>query len=441
MNNPKFGKLYVNTMLTNNLNKYKSTIFKSTILNSNLTTLNSNLTIKPLASVESLPAVSPLQIRDYYINNNTQGATGGYIGSTFTTRNTNPTIVIVNAYSAGSYGTDLNLFSSYFNLPQMNINTTGSTVANSALGTFTVLYQVATNSTSFTLTNRLRTSNTGWDSEIALDVQYAHNIAPYADIILILSATASYNDLSLAIKFANNLKSQTSSPLVPSNNIVSLSMSWGGTEALTTYNSLSTAFLNNNGLLYFAASGDTSNVAQLVPAICPNVIAVGGSSLNVSSPLPVVESGWNSSGGGISAISPKPSYQNNVSVITGTKRGIPDICSLADPYTGVYIFLNKKLSGTWGGTSLASPMVAATMALLVQCNPTYLNSKVSLNYNTFMSLLYTNNNNVKDVTSNSITVRWTDKYNTVIGYDFVTGNGSINFVNLLNTIGTFVTKR
>jgi len=425
-NNPKFAKSYIEYMLNKKKNHLIEPFCKPTLRHS----------IKPLATLASLPAVSPLQVQKYYTQNNSV-----LISSAFATNN--PTIVIIDAYCKGSYASDLNLFSSYFNLPLMNIN---GVVTSPTLGNFTIIYQSATGSTTFTKTVPTYSSNTGWDGEIALDIQYAHSIAPYVDIVLILSATASIADLSKAITYGNSLLTLTG--IVPSTNIIAMSMSFGANESASAVNSFTTLF--NKNIIYCASSGDSSSTArttvpQLVPAVCNNVIAVGGTSLNVAT-VPNVESGWNQAGGGVSTIVAKPAFQNITPLNTYTKRCVPDIAALADPYTGVYIFLNGSLSGAYGGTSLASPMFAALIALMVQLTPSFANSNVSLNQTSLQNLFYTGiNNKTIDVSANSVTTTWTDKYNTVTGYDFVTGCGSPNFVNLLASIPgaatPFVVKR
>lgn len=431
MNNPKYAKLYEYTMLSRQLVPLcKSTIAKPDI-NRPVPVSAPNQTVNPLAIITtSVPVLSPQQIVNYYINS--QGASVS--SSAYTVANTNPTIVIVDANCTGSYGSDLNLFSSYFNIPQMNLNV-GTNPTPNGLGTFTILYQSGSGSTTFTKTKPTNIpSNAGWDTEIALDVQYAHTIAPSADIILMLSWSASLTNLGNAVKFANSIVGTTST-LVPSTNIVSLSMSWGATESASTVASLNTAFLSTTGIIYCAASGDTNNTTQLAPAVCTNVIAVGGSSLNISNPT-YIESAWNSAGGGISSITPRPLFQNSLNPVP-TKRAIPDISGLADPYTGVYVFLNGRMNGIWGGTSLACPIFAATIALLVQTNPSYQNVKVSLNQANLMTLIYNNiNTNTKDVTTKSLTVTWTNRYNPITGYDYITGCGSINFANMKAAIAS-----
>jgi subtilase family serine protease len=72
---------------------------------------------------------------------------------------------------------------------------------------------------------------------------------------------------------------------------------------------------------------------------------------------------------------PRPAYQDGLAALssysTDPKRACPDICSLADPATGLtVIFTNndgtKLMKQIIGGTSLASPLLAGLFSLLSQ---------------------------------------------------------------------------
>src|SRR6185312_320420 len=87
-------------------------------------------------------------------------------------------------------------------------------------------------------------------------------------------------------------------------------------------------------------------------------------------------------GGGVSALFAQPAYQKGVvpnslaTSVDGTpSRVVPDVSDLADPYTGFQIALRPIIDDstlqtgafeydTYGGTSLASPITAAKMALV-----------------------------------------------------------------------------
>ena len=65
-------------------------------------------------------------------------------------------------------------------------------------------------------------------------------------------------------------------------------------------------------------------------------------------------------GGGYSSVFDKPSYQV---LSKKTKRGVPDVCGVADPNTGWIIYLNEQYQ-VIGGTSAVAPMWAAYLSLL-----------------------------------------------------------------------------
>ena len=111
------------------------------------------------------------------------------------------------------------------------------------------------------------------------------------------------------------------------------------------------------GVTVFAASGDSGTscnhspvVGANYPASDPLVLAVGGTSLTLNPPS---ETAWAGSGGGTSAYFPKGA---------ATKRALPDIAADADPNTGFPIWQGASGWGVTGGTSLASPVSAASYA-------------------------------------------------------------------------------
>src|SRR5581483_6468988 len=73
---------------------------------------------------------------------------------------------------------------------------------------------------------------------------------------------------------------------------------------------------------------------------------------------------WLDGGGGLSGYAARPSYQNGISGIVGSKRGVPDISANADPASGMFVrcaITSCGGTGAWlviGGTSLASPLMA-----------------------------------------------------------------------------------
>src|SRR5262249_20838549 len=110
-------------------------------------------------------------------------------------------------------------------------------------------------------------TNSSWAGEIALDVEWAHAIAPGAHILLVDAASNSLGDLLSAVAFA------ASQP-----GVVSVSMSWGGAEFSSEVN-LDSFFVSpaGRGVTFVAASGDSPG--ETWPSTSPNVLSVGGTTL------------------------------------------------------------------------------------------------------------------------------------------------------------------
>lgn len=255
--------------------------------------------------------------------------------STSMTAGSGTTIAIVDAYDDPTAEADLATFSSEFGLP-------ACTTAN---GCFTKVNQTGGST--------LPKANAGWALEISLDVQWAHAIAPGADILLVEAKSARYTDLLAAVDYA-------------SANADYVSNSWGSSEFAneTNYDT----YFDTSGVSYFFSSGDAGLPAEY-PSSSPNVISVGGTTLNVdSSGNFISESGWKYGGGGCSTYETKTSAQSPFSTsLCGTSRATPDVSLVADPATGVSVYDSTKYRGRsgWfivGGTSASAPMWAGRSA-------------------------------------------------------------------------------
>jgi subtilase family serine protease len=113
---------------------------------------------------------------------------------------------------------------------------------------------------------RLPRANVGWAEEISLDVEWAHAIAPAAKIMLVEASSNSLSALLGAVDYATNHGAQV------------VSMSWGSNEfsGETAYD----FHFNHPGVTYVASAGDVGGVTEW-PAVSPNVVSVGGTSLKV----------------------------------------------------------------------------------------------------------------------------------------------------------------
>jgi hypothetical protein len=319
---------------------------------------------------------SPAQIAQAYgfnqitFNNGTSTVAGDGSGQT---------IAIVDAYDDPTIASDLATFDATYGL--------------AAPPSFTKVNE--TGGSSFS-------TNTSWANEISLDVEWAHAVAPGANILLVEANTNSWSDMFTAVKYA------ASQP-----GVSVVSMSWGGNQV--NFDSYLQTPSGHSGVTFVASSGDGS--ALEYPADSPNVLAVGGTNLSVDSAGNYQgETGWGGSGGGICTSYAQPTYQQGVVTQTSTYRANPDVAYAASNFP---ICLN----GGWsvvGGTSCAAPQWAALIAIADQGRA--LAGKASLDGpSQTLPALYglASSGDFHDITSGS-----SGSNSCVPGYDLVTGIGS-----------------
>jgi kumamolisin len=256
--------------------------------------------------------------------------------NTFTT---NPSggsraIGIVDAYDYPTAMADLNAFSTQFGLPTVTSTT------------FKVIYAGGTGGCA----GIQPINNPGWEVEQALDIEWAHAMAPKAKIFLVEAATNSFADLMIAEDCASKLVAAATGGEVTN--------SWGGSEfsGETTLDS----HFKKSTVVYFASTGDSAGTEW--PSVSPFVVAVGGtttSRINGGANFGNIarEAAWENGGGGLSKYEPRPSYQSVLP--SATHRLVPDVSSDANPNTGVWVYDNNATTGCcWyivGGTSVSSP--------------------------------------------------------------------------------------
>jgi len=163
------------------------------------------------------------------------------------------------------------------------------------------------------------------------------------------------------------------------------------------------------------------------PASSPNVTAVGGTSLTLNNRGAVSnETAWSGSGGGISGVFPRPSWQVGTGVTSGTTRLVPDVALDADPKTGVYVVLNGQ-AVQFGGTSVSAPIWAGFTALINQQRIQNNKAPLGLLGPVVYPLLGTKN--FRDITKGS-----NGDYSATAAYDLVTGVGVPDVSTLLNSL-------
>ena len=316
----------------------------------------------------------------------------------------NQTIAIVDAYDDPNALSDLQHFDSFYGL-----------AAPPSFQQFNQSGRLLTESGGTGLAPSNGKHGNGWQIEESLDIEWAHVIAPAAKIDLVETNSDSFTDLFAGVDAA-----------APLTNVVCVSMSWGSNGEFSGENTYDSNF-TNSGVTYLGATGDNGKNQTSYPAAASNVVAVGGTTMQFAAGTTdgtySNEVAWSGTGGELSPDESKPSYQN--AVLTGTKRGTPDVSMEADPNTGVAIYDSYDFgtSAPWaqyGGTSLATPMWSALIAITDQGRASIGQAPLSGRTQTLPQLYALPLSDFHDVTSGSNGGGNIAK----VGYDTVTGIGT-----------------
>jgi subtilase family serine protease len=268
------------------------------------------------------------------------------------------------------------------------------------LNTFNTQYGLpAETSTSFKVVNQagasspLPAANSKWAGEIALDVQTVRGLCHVCKIVLVEGNSAGFDDLATAVNTAATTMHATE-----------ISNSYGGFESSAAFTTADRAKYNHQNVVITASTGDdgwygwdhinvghngTPDGVAEVPSALSTVVAVGGTSLYLNSDATRAdEQVWNSngphdyygwslssnlgaSGGGCSQLFNGAGWQTHLSGYPSlgcgsSLRSGTDIAAVADPFTGYDVYRSYGVTAHWytyGGTSLAAPVVAALWAL------------------------------------------------------------------------------
>jgi subtilase family serine protease len=340
------------------------------------------------------------------------------------------TIAIVDAYDDPQAAADLAWFSDQFGIPlsvsqfQVVWANTSTSLCPGQYG-----YGIGTDYSG------------GWEFEEALDIEWAHAMAPGANIYLVEACSNYDTDLQQAVLVANNLVQCGKSEIDPSTFVLGtcpggstgkgeVSMSWGGEEFAgeTTWDTNFTT----PGVVYFAAGGDGPGVEY--PCASPNVVCAGGTT-NRRNPATLnflQEAAWVGTGGGQSAIETIPSYQSSYlsSTKCATWRCVPDLSFDSDPYTGVYVYNTFPIDGIYyDGLDQSQWFIAGGTSVATQALAGIINKAGSFaaSSNAELTTQYSNKNNAADFTD--ITVGFCGPYmgySVMTLYDWCTGNGVPN---------------
>jgi kumamolisin len=261
--------------------------------------------------------------------------------------------------------------------------------------------------------------------EHALDIEMTHAMAPNASIIMVEAPTFGQFDTPSIFTAV-----QCASQIVQAMGGGVISNSWSNSRNSNhEYPSESSndVYFQTPGIVYTGSSGDTLAPANY-PAISPHVVGVGGTQfIRDSNGKFVKETAWigdagDGSSGGPSLYIPRPSFQNFVSKIVGSKRGSPDIAAVGKNIDTYYLSCSNYPSSSncqaiWiadAGTSYSSPIMAGIInaagsrAQSSQAELALIYNGAQKHYHSYWHDIIEGNNG----------------YPTLQGYDFVTGLGS-----------------
>ncbi len=244
--------------------------------------------------------------------------------------------------------------------------------------------------------------NTGWGTEIALDIDMVSAICPNCHILLVEAKDNTFKNLGVAVARAAKMGADA------------ISNSYGGHEGRGELK-IEEKYFDHPGIAVTASSGD-SGYGNSSPAGMHVVTAVGGTTLTRSgNSRGWNETAWSGAGSGCSHFEPKPAWQTDVGC---KRRAMADVSAVGNPSTGVAVYDTYGFGGwlVFGGTSVSSPIIASVYALA--------GDDV-----TYAERVYQNPKKLYDITSGSngtCSSKWQYLCNAGKGYDGPTGLGTPN---------------
>ncbi|QDZ16149.1 S53 family peptidase [Humibacter ginsenosidimutans] len=375
------------------------------------------------------------------------------------------TVAIIDAYASPSILADVNQYSAQNGEPTMTGGQYSQIVPKPSQFADTALCQ----------------EPSGWQGEQTLDVEAVHAVAPKAKVLYVGGFDCGGGlDIAMSTILDNKLA-----------NIVSNSYGDVGedvpSDVIAGEQNIHLQAAAEGIGLYFSSGDNGDEAASLgyaspdFPASSPYVTAVGGTSIGIAKNGSLsMEVGWGvqadvitkddsgnlsytdplpgslfagGAGGGVSAVNAQPAYQRGIvpNSLAKGKRVSPDLAALADPYTGFEIGIQpivdddtlatgSYVNETYGGTSLASPLTAAQIALAQQLTHT----TIGFANPTLYGLYRVAPSSFRDVKppSSEVAVAYTSatsgrsflmtlnhdtSLNVTKGYDDVTGLGALSF--------------
>jgi len=284
-------------------------------------------------------------------------------------------------------------------------------------------------------------ANSGND-EVSLDIEMAVSMAPGLAKVMVYEAGPSGNPNDVLNRMTTDNQAKQ----------LACSWTWSGGPSATTDQIFQQMALQ--GQSFFCASGDSDAYSagaldnpsdDNTPSDSPYITSVGGTTLTTSGPggAWVSETVWNwgggtGSGGGISSYYAIPTWQQGISMSANggstTMRNIPDVALTGN---NVYVDYGDGNSGSFGGTSCATPLWAAFVALVNQQAASYGLSSIGFvnpaiyaigkgtSYDSLMHDITTGNN-----TSSTSP----NEFYATTGYDLCSGWGTPNGAGLINAL-------
>jgi subtilase family serine protease len=247
----------------------------------------------------------------------------------------------------------------------------------------------------------------GDTGEIAMDVEWAHAIAPAASILLVEDYGRTGDDPYAAVDYARKQPG-----------VVVVSMSFGLDGGPGSYyegqdNAVLHTPAGHGGVTFVASSGD--NGVFTFPAGSPTVLGVGGTLLQLNNDNTIAsETAWSGSGGGVDPYEATPSYQSGLGL---SNRGTPDVAYGAANFAVYSIDAGGWLSD--GGTSAGAPQWSAFVALIDQGLASTGQGPLDGASQLLPALYQLPGSDFNDITSGSNKVASAGP-----GYDLVTGRGT-----------------
>jgi hypothetical protein len=210
-------------------------------------------------------------------------------------------------------------------------------------------------------------SESGWSTEISLDLDMVSAICPECHILLVEATSNSYANMEAAENEAATLKA------------TEISDSWGGPE-FSGETSGNSAF-EHSGIPITVSAGDncylnecTGHSAASFPAVVPSVISVGGTYLKKAANArgwsesvwfePKSENGEIGTGSGCSLYESKPSWETDKTCADRTDNDLAAVGACKSPVS-VYDSYEREGWIVECGTSASSPIVSGIEALSV----------------------------------------------------------------------------